>query len=95
MVERYKLEDVVGHEDIAPLRKSDPGPAFPMDSFRSRLLGRGQDSDADRYATSEPANLRSGLGPATAAPRPAGVAALIAEQTGRQDSGEVAGGLGI
>jgi N-acetylmuramoyl-L-alanine amidase len=62
LVERYKLEDVVGHEDIAPLRKSDPGPAFPMDSFRARLLGRGQDGDVDRYVTSQPANLRSGAG---------------------------------
>lgn len=31
---RYKLDDIVGHEDIAPNRKNDPGPAFPMQWLR-------------------------------------------------------------
>lgn len=34
LVERYNLDDVVGHDDIAPARKSDPGPAFPMLQLR-------------------------------------------------------------
>lgn len=34
IVERYNLDDLVGHEDIAPERKNDPGPAFPMKEFR-------------------------------------------------------------
>jgi len=34
IVERYHLDDVVGHDDIAPLRKNDPGPAFPMKRIR-------------------------------------------------------------
>jgi len=37
LVERYNLDDVVGHDDIAPTRKSDPGPAFPMEAFRRKL----------------------------------------------------------
>lgn len=37
LVARYNLDDVVGHDDIAPKRKVDPGPAFPMTEFRAAL----------------------------------------------------------
>jgi N-acetylmuramoyl-L-alanine amidase len=43
LVNHYGLKDVVGHEDIAPGRKVDPGPAFPMDSFKARVIGRNVD----------------------------------------------------
>ena len=35
LVARYHLDDVVGHDDIAPDRKTDPGPAFPMTALRA------------------------------------------------------------
>ncbi len=42
---RYGLDlaNVVGHEDVAPERKTDPGPLFPWDDFERRLreLGAG------------------------------------------------------
>jgi N-acetylmuramoyl-L-alanine amidase len=37
---RYDFVDILGHDDISPGRKVDPGPAFPMISFASRVLGR-------------------------------------------------------
>lgn len=40
IVSTYGLRGIVGHEDIAPGRKTDPGPAFPMASFRARVMGR-------------------------------------------------------
>lgn len=33
------IVDVVGHDDISPGRKFDPGPAFPMDELRSHVFG--------------------------------------------------------
>ena len=38
LVERYNLDDVTGHDCIAPERKVDPGPAFPMAELR-KLCG--------------------------------------------------------
>ncbi|MCA6243954.1 MAG: N-acetylmuramoyl-L-alanine amidase, partial [Phenylobacterium sp.] len=35
------ITEIVGHDDISPGRKSDPGPAFPMGRFVSLVGGRG------------------------------------------------------
>jgi N-acetylmuramoyl-L-alanine amidase len=37
LFERYHLDDVRGHDEIAPKRKNDPGPAFPMTELRALL----------------------------------------------------------
>jgi len=63
LVHTYNLRDVIGHDDIAPGRKVDPGPAFPMDSFRSRVIGRERETIEVFEATTD-VNLRSGPGTA-------------------------------
>jgi N-acetylmuramoyl-L-alanine amidase len=62
IVRHYKLKDVLGHEDISPLRKSDPGPAFPMGSFRSRVMGRSNEKIDTFEVNTDGLNIRSGPG---------------------------------
>lgn len=61
LVAEYGLTDVLGHEDIAPTRKVDPGPAFPMKNYKARLMGRLED-EPFTYVTTEELNIRSGPG---------------------------------
>jgi len=41
LVKRYNLDDLIGHEDIAPNRKNDPGFAFPMQQVREECGFKG------------------------------------------------------
>jgi N-acetylmuramoyl-L-alanine amidase len=74
------LKGIVGHDDIAPLRKWDPGPAFPMESFRARLLGRRADLDPKYRVVAGWLNIRSGPGvenPVVAPPLPRGTQVVV------------------
>jgi N-acetylmuramoyl-L-alanine amidase len=86
LVERYGLRDILGHEDISPGRKSDPGPAFPLASFRARIFGR-RDEEPVVHRSSSVLNIRTGPGThhATlqAGPLPAGTHVQIVRE---QDS---------
>ena len=61
LVKEYGLQDVLGHDDISPFRKKDPGPAFPIESVRSRIMGRDDDVN-DIYKTTANLNIREGAG---------------------------------
>lgn len=41
LMRRYALADVVGHADIAPGRKTDPGPAFDWPRYRRLIAPKG------------------------------------------------------
>jgi len=46
LIEAYpNIKQILGHEEIAPSRKIDPGPAFPLDKLREQLLGADRKSD--------------------------------------------------
>jgi N-acetylmuramoyl-L-alanine amidase len=93
----YRLADVLGHDDIAPDRKSDPGPAFPMASFRSAVLGRHAD-EAQTFETVTRLNIRESPGTGGAllpeAPLAQGTRLRLLSQQGKWGFVEVLGGEG-
>jgi N-acetylmuramoyl-L-alanine amidase len=38
LIEKYNIKHILGHEEISPSRKIDPGPTFPLDKLRNRLF---------------------------------------------------------
>jgi N-acetylmuramoyl-L-alanine amidase len=45
LIDTYGIKEIVGHEEIAPKRKTDPGPAFPLDRMRNKLLQGSRDDN--------------------------------------------------
>jgi N-acetylmuramoyl-L-alanine amidase len=98
LVAHYGLRDVVGHEDIAPGRKQDPGPAFPMASLASRALGR-REGELEIFETIAHLNIRSGPGLGAAklpnCPLPPGAALRVLGTEGRWCAVETIGPDGL
>lgn len=67
IVAHYGLEDVVGHEEISPGRKTDPGLAFGIAQFRERVMRR---TPAPRFIVTTTLNIHAG--PALTHPTVAG-----------------------
>ena len=44
LVRYYRLTELLGHDDVSRARKWDPGPAFPMEDFRTEVLRRASDN---------------------------------------------------
>ena len=61
IIAHYQLADVLGHDDIAPNRKQDPGPAFPEENFRASVIGRAADMP-EHFLTISRLNIREGPG---------------------------------
>ena len=91
LIEKYKISQILGHEEISPGRKVDPGPAFPLDRFRRLMLGDNRAGDM-ASARSMPKsgtviplklNIRDGAGlgyPKVANPLPGGHKVTILDE---------------
>ena len=91
LINTYGIKYILGHEEVAPGRKLDPGPAFPLDKLRDRLLG----SHRDETSAPEPPqvgriiakslNIRlkpSPSAPLVARPLPKGTKVIIKDESG-------------
>ncbi len=75
LIRKYHIKEILGHEEIAPGRKIDPGPAFSFDKMRDKLLhaDRSDQETADTTSFKNPgivtaSSLNVRTGPSTQNP---------------------------
>lgn len=47
LCQHYGMKEIVGHEEIAPQRKIDPGPAFPLEKLRACISADRSEDGSD------------------------------------------------
>ena len=47
LIKTYPIKEILGHEEISPGRKIDPGPAFPIRMIRNHLLGGDRERETE------------------------------------------------
>ncbi|MCQ2973610.1 MAG: N-acetylmuramoyl-L-alanine amidase [Bacteroidales bacterium] len=57
----YEIKEILGHEEIAPGRKCDPGPAFPLDDMRTEVLAKKNISINDLFKNAMAESATSAL----------------------------------
>jgi N-acetylmuramoyl-L-alanine amidase len=67
LIGKYKIKEILGHEEIAVGRKTDPGPAFPLDKLREQLLLQNRTDEPDLMEVdgeviANSLNIRGGAG---------------------------------
>ncbi|MFQ5652148.1 MAG: N-acetylmuramoyl-L-alanine amidase [bacterium] len=61
LINAYNIKMILGHEEISPGRKIDPGPAFPLDKLRQKLLhGHRHEDEGEAIPFPVPGVIKAG-----------------------------------
>lgn len=61
LIENYPIQEIVGHEDISRGRKTDPGPAFPLQKIINRVLTGRKDDESSNDGNEENNGINYGV----------------------------------